>query len=243
MTEAQVIALINDYILNNLDKIKISQLPVASTIDGLSTLGVNADMVTVKVPMSILRGERGEAFTYGMFTQSQLDALKVKGDKGNPFVFGDFTPQQLEALKVKGDKGDKLTFSDLTASDKLALKGDTGDPFVYAMFTPEQLALLKGEPGNIDNLASSHITGALGFTPANSENLKTAVPLNAEFTDTVYTHPDKHPASIITETTTKRFVADTEKNIWNAKVDGSKIQVLDELPASPVVGVFYFVKE
>lgn len=38
-----------------------------------------------------------------------------------------------------------------------------------------------------------------------------------------YTHPSTHPASIITEDTTHRFVTDTEKNTWNNKVDTSDI--------------------
>ena len=33
--------------------------------------------------------------------------------------------------------------------------------------------------------------------------------------DTIYSHPSTHPASMITETTTKRFVSDAEKNTWN----------------------------
>ncbi len=33
----------------------------------------------------------------------------------------------------------------------------------------------------------------------------------------VYTHPSTHPASMITESTTKRFVSDSEKSTWNAK--------------------------
>ena len=32
-----------------------------------------------------------------------------------------------------------------------------------------------------------------------------------------YSHPDAHDASMITESTTKRFVSDTEKNSWNSK--------------------------
>lgn len=32
-----------------------------------------------------------------------------------------------------------------------------------------------------------------------------------------YTHPGSHPASMITESTTKRFVTDTEKTTWNNK--------------------------
>lgn len=38
-----------------------------------------------------------------------------------------------------------------------------------------------------------------------------------------YIHPDTHPASIITESTTKRFVSDTEKAKWNGKADISDI--------------------
>ncbi len=47
----------------------------------------------------------------------------------------------------------------------------------------------------------------------------TDVPLNAKFTDTIYTHPSTHPASMITESTTKRFVSDTEKSMWNSKAE------------------------
>lgn len=32
-----------------------------------------------------------------------------------------------------------------------------------------------------------------------------------------YTHPDSHPASMITQDATHRFVSDTEKAAWNAK--------------------------
>ena len=34
-----------------------------------------------------------------------------------------------------------------------------------------------------------------------------------------YSHPSSHPASIITETSEKRFVTDSEKIAWNNKVD------------------------
>jgi len=33
-----------------------------------------------------------------------------------------------------------------------------------------------------------------------------------------YTHPSTHPASMITEDSSRRFVTDTEKGTWNAKV-------------------------
>lgn len=47
----------------------------------------------------------------------------------------------------------------------------------------------------------------------------TDVPANAKFTDTIYTHPSTHPASMITESASRRFVSDTEKASWNSKQD------------------------
>lgn len=41
-----------------------------------------------------------------------------------------------------------------------------------------------------------------------------------------YVHPSSHPASMITETSSKRFVSDTEKQKWNDKID--KSQITDE---------------
>lgn len=37
--------------------------------------------------------------------------------------------------------------------------------------------------------------------------------------NTVYTHPNTHPATMITESATKRFVSDAEKATWNNKQD------------------------
>ena len=42
--------------------------------------------------------------------------------------------------------------------------------------------------------------------------------------DTVYSHPSSHAASMITESTTKRFVSDTEKSTWGAKETPSGAQ-------------------
>ncbi|WP_217694098.1 hypothetical protein [Alkalihalophilus pseudofirmus] len=37
-----------------------------------------------------------------------------------------------------------------------------------------------------------------------------------------YTHPSTHPASMITESTTRRFTSDNEKETWNGKEDANK---------------------
>ena len=51
------------------------------------------------------RGERGEAFTYDMFTPEQLEGLigptgpeGPQGPEGDPFTYDDFTPEQLAGL-------------------------------------------------------------------------------------------------------------------------------------------------
>ena len=54
-----------------------------------------------------------------------------------------------------------------------------------------------------------------GFTIA------TSVPSGAKFTDTVYTHPTNHPASVITQDANNRFVTDAEKSNWNGKAAGN----------------------
>lgn len=66
--------------------------------------------------------------------------------------------------------------------------------------------------------------------PANGGNADTVnghtvakdVPSNAKFTDTIYTHPANHPASMITEDTTHRFITDAEQTNYEAAVTHSK---------------------
>ncbi|SEU17390.1 hypothetical protein [Enterocloster clostridioformis] len=51
----------------------------------------------------------------------------------------------------------------------------------------------------------------------------TDVPVNAKFTDTVYSHPANHPASMITEDTTHRFVTDAEQTKYEAAYTHSQV--------------------
>ena len=60
-----------------------------------------------------------------------------------------------------------------------------------------------------------------GKPVATTYTLGKSVPSDAKFTDTVYTHPSTHAASIITQDATHRFVSDTEKSTWNAKASTS----------------------
>ena len=73
-----------------------------------------------------------------------------------------------------------------------------------------------------DTVTLSDMGGSISLTDyAKASQVLTNVPLDAKFTDTTYTHPSSHPASMIVETSTKRFVTDSEKAIWNAKANTS----------------------
>lgn len=135
----------------DIQRIKISRLPPASTIVGLFTIGVNTQGHTVRVSMEILRGAKGDPFVFSDFTPEQIELLKVKGDRGKPFTYEDFTPSQLESLKVKGDP---FLFSDFTPEQIEVLKVK-GDPFLYADFTAEQIQNLK-QPA-IDAAATAEV--------------------------------------------------------------------------------------
>jgi len=164
--------------------------------------------------------------------ESTYDYTDLKGDKGDtgdvwkPSVTseGDLSWTKDSGAtapttrNIKGDTGDtwKPSVSESgyltwakdssgttpTARDIKGPKGDTGD---------------KGETGDVEGLTSTHIATALGYTPLDENRVKTDVPEDAKFTDTVYSHPTTHPASMITESSTKRFVSDTKISEWDGK--------------------------
>lgn len=114
---------------NDMNEIKAVSINHAEQIvllwEALPTAGQTGQAVVVSfdsltaAQREMIRGPQGNAFTYNMFTQAQLDGLKVKGDK--------------------------MLFSDLTDAEKLSLQGA---PFTYDKFTAAQLAALKGAAGN-----------------------------------------------------------------------------------------------
>ncbi len=75
---------------------------------------------------------------------------------------------------------------------------------------------LNSAIGNkVDKVAGKGLSEA-DFT--NTEKTKLAgIAANANN----YTHPSSHAASMITQDSTHRFVSDTEKSTWNAKLDSS----------------------
>lgn len=97
-----------------------------------------------------------------------------------------------------------------------------------------------------DTSSDAYIKNKPTSMPANGGNadtvcghtVKSDVPENAKFTDTVYTHPENHPASMIEQDTNHRFVSDAEKKSWNEK---PSIYFGNDLPQSAPIGSICFL--
>ena len=84
---------------------------------------------------------------------------------------------------------------------------------------------LKADKTYVDSKVKTDVPVGAQFTDTvTTINGKTGVIAKADIValgipaqDTVYTHPANHPASMITETSLRRFVSDNEKAIWNSK--------------------------
>lgn len=101
---------------------------------------------------SMLKGDKGDPFTYEDFTPEQLERLRgPQGVQGDPFTYDDFTPAQLEALRgPQGEQGKAFAYGDFTAEQLEGLRGPQGvqgEPFTYSDFTAEQLENLRGPQG------------------------------------------------------------------------------------------------
>ena len=66
--------------------------------------------------------------------------------------------------------------------------------------------------GKVDKVSGKDLSEA-NFTSAEKTKLS-GIAANANY----YTHPSSHAATMITEDSTHRFVTDTEKSTWNAKL-------------------------
>ena len=112
---------------------------------------------TQKLLLKGEKGDKGEPFTYDMFTEEQLASLKgEKGDKGadGTMTFSDLTDEQKESLK--GDdgvsvthswKGTTLTITSASGTSSVDLKGEKGDQGIQGI---QGIQGVQGLPGTVD---------------------------------------------------------------------------------------------
>lgn len=58
-----------------------------------------------------------------------------------------------------------------------------------------------------------------------------AIPASPKYTDTVYVHPESHPAEMITQDSARRMVSDTQIATWSGKLDKSGGQMTGAIVA------------
>lgn len=161
-----------------------------------------------------LKGEEGPQGKQGL--RGEQGPIGPKGDKGDTGLTG--------PKGDKGEPGEQGIQGIRGATGNTGPKGDTGADGAVGP---------KGDPGvgipqtiskSGDTVTLSDMGGSISLTDyAKASQVLTNVPLDAKFTDTIYTHPSSHPASMITESTTKRFVTDVEKTNWSSKTDDTTV--------------------
>lgn len=90
---------------DELERIPISELPWATTFEGLVTIATDANMRSVKVRLNAVVkppyiGQNGHWFIWSMNANAYVDSgAESRGATGAAFTYQDFTPEQLAALK------------------------------------------------------------------------------------------------------------------------------------------------
>ena len=145
------------------------------TVKGNSTI-IEATTVTTKDNIiEINKGETAAGVTAGQ--------AGIKVDRGTAKAYYMVFDEESDMFKV-GSEGDLETLA--------------SQNYVNNKLTKANIGL-----GNVDNTADAnksvkYATSAGNAAKVNNLTVETAVPKNAKFTDTVYTHPSTHPASMIT---------------------------------------------
>ena len=145
------------------------------TVKGNSTV-IEATTVTTKDNIiEINKGETAAGVTAGQ--------AGIKVDRGTAKAYYMVFDEESDMFKV-GAEGDLETLA--------------SQNYVNSRLTKANIGL-----GNVDNTADAnksvkYATSAGNAAKVNNLTVETAVPANAVFTDTVYTHPSTHPASMIT---------------------------------------------
>ena len=172
--------------------------------------------------------------------ESKVDAIVGKGLSTNDYTRAEktklagiednanaYTHPATHPASMITETSEKRFVSD---TEKASWNAKATESFVTEAIANAQLN--GGQGGSVD--LSGYVTTTALNTALNEKvdkvsgkSLSTNDYTNAEKTKLAgieanannYSHPSSHPASIITETSEKRFVTDTEKTTWNNKVD------------------------
>lgn len=176
--------------------------------------------------------------------QSKLAGGFFKGEKGDTGNGLEYTwngtqlgirvegTTQYVYVDLKGEKGDTGSIDSLDSTHIESALGFLPKDYVAGQNITIDDNVINAEG---EEITLESIVQALGYTPLKELDIENKVDKVAgkalstndfdnaskdkldgiEANANKYEHPSTHPASMITESTTKRFVSDTEKNKWN----------------------------
>lgn len=212
-------------------------LQTIQTITGLKTFQLSPIVPTVDAADdSTKAASTGFVKNQGYLTSAQFKTLNgvsivgvgnitaesiiTAGDVGQ-YYRGDKTWQTLNKATVGLSDVDNTsdTSKPVSTATQTALNGksDTGHTHIIANVTGLQTALDgKQAAGSYSLTSHTHqdaTTSVAGFMQTTDKSKLDGIAQGA----TNYTHPVNHPASIITQDSSNRFVTDAEKTTWNDK--------------------------
>lgn len=217
--------------------------------NGVASLDENGKVPSAQLPSYVDDVIEGYLHTDGKFYEEEGHTTEVTGESGKIYV---------DIANGKTYRWSGTAFVEISASLALgetsstAFAGDKGksayehSQTAHAPANAE--ANVQSDWSESDSSSDAYIKNKPTALPADGGDADTVsghtvgvnVPADAKFTDTVYTHPLSHPASMITESATKRFVSDTEKETWNKK---ATIIFASELPSQAPAGAICFLTE
>lgn len=177
----------------------------------------------------------------------ETSSTAYRGDRGKiayEHSQADHAPANAEA-NVQSDWSETDSSSDTYIKNKPTSfpanggNADTVSGHTVQADVPANAVFTDTKPVNMKG-ATASAAGAAGYAPAPAAGANEKY-LRGDGTwqnPPTYTHPDSHPASMITQDSTHRFVTDAEKEAWNAKPE---IYFASELPEEAPAGSICFI--
>ena len=170
-------------------QVKRSEMGVA---DGVATLDS-----TGKVPASQL-----PSFVDDVIEVNDFESLPEEGEAGKIYV----TTTDNKSYRWAGS-----SYVEIPTSVALGETESTAYPGNKGKANADEIAKIKD--------GTTVVPKAGDAATVSGHTVEVNVPTDAKFTDTVYTHPDTHDATIINQDATHKFVTDTQISTWDAKAE------------------------
>ena len=170
-------------------QVKRSEMGVA---DGVATLDS-----TGKVPASQL-----PSFVDDVIEVNDFESLPEEGEAGKIYV----TTTDNKSYRWAGS-----SYVEIPTSVALGETESTAYPGNKGKANADEIAKIKD--------GTTVVPKAGDAATVSGHTVEVNVPTDAKFTDTVYTHPDTHDATMINQDSTHKFVTDTQISTWDAKAE------------------------